>query len=238
MTQRRLSTLARSDSSPHEIWSGGLDQELGFWSGFFATRGGEWSDDYSYRLDPASRLQPFLAEELSRLGDRVRLLDVGAGPLTYVGKQWPGHVLEITAVDALADRFADLLEEFHVEPPVRTLKCESEHLSELFPPASFDAAFARNTLDHSYDPLGAIREMLSVVRPGGIVLLMHLPNEAERELYRGLHQWNFDVRGSDCVLWRPGQVWSLSDEVRGLGTVMSVLVEDGWIRTRVLKPTT
>lgn len=204
---------------PRETWERALDSEVGFWRGWFATKGGDWPEDYPCRLDPDSVLQDWITRWLGGMGPVVRFLDCGAGPLTKVGKTWPGHDLRITAVDALAAEYDKLLAEAGVVPPVRTQACETEHLTSMFAPASFDVAYALNTLDHSYDPLACIREMAAVVRPGGVVLLQHYPNEAENENYDGLHQWNFDWINGDGVVWRPGTSWQLSAVLDGTGEV-------------------
>ena len=86
-------------------------------------------------------------------------------------------------------------------------------------PNSFDVAYALNTLDHSYEPIRAIQQMVAVVRPGGIVLLQHQPNEAEHASYTGLHQWNFDCADGDCLVWRPGKKRRLREELAGQATV-------------------
>jgi SAM-dependent methyltransferase len=211
---------------PQEIWAGALEDEIAFWRECLRTQGGKWPDNHRFRLDPESLIQEHITKHLTGIGSRVRLLDVGAGPLTIVGKRWPGHDLELTAVDALADTYDALLREFKIKPPVRTRRCDTERLSDEFMENSFDVAYALNTLDHSYEPLQAIRQMVEVVRPGGIVLLQHYPNEAERESYDGLHQWNFDWVNDDCVLWRPNAKWFLREELAGQATVTGTKADD------------
>jgi SAM-dependent methyltransferase len=217
--RRRRNLRSNADTPPEEIWAGALDDEMTFWRDWFRTKGSSWPDDYRFRLDPDSLIQDVITDHLDGIGPNVRMIDVGAGPLTFVGKRWPGHELDLTAVDALADRYDQLLNEFELTPPVRTRRCDSERLLDEFAPDSFDVAYALNTLDHSYEPLRAIHQMVGLVRPGGIVLLQHYPNEAENEAYGGLHQWNFDWIDDDCVLWRPGQRWQLRTEFAGEATV-------------------
>jgi SAM-dependent methyltransferase len=216
---RRHNLRATRGAAPQEVWAGALSDEMAFWREWMRTGGSKWPDDYRFRLDPESEIQEQITQHLSGIESRVRMLDVGAGPLTFVGKRWPGHEFTLTAVDALADKYDVLLDEFGITPSVRTRRCDSERLSEAFAENSFDVAYALNTLDHSYEPMRAIRQMIAVVRPGGIVLLQHYPNEAENEAYSGLHQWNFDWVDSDCLLWRPSKKWSLSKEFAGQATV-------------------
>ena len=80
-----------------------------------------------------------------------------------------------------------------MHPHVRTCKCETERLTEMFGFDRFDVVHARNTLDHSYDPIRAVREMARVTKPGGTVLLQHYPNEGQNEGYQGMHSWNLSV---------------------------------------------
>jgi SAM-dependent methyltransferase len=211
----------RVTGTPQEIWAGALDDELCYWREWLATEGNSngYPRDYQFRLNPESEIQESITRHLSGIGPRVRMLDVGAGPLTHIGKRWRGHEFTLTAVDALADKYDVLLEELDITPPVRTRLCDAENLSKTFPESSFDVAFAGNSLDHCYDPLRAIRQLIAVVRPGGVVLLEHFANEAEHEAYSGMHQWNFDYVDGCCLLWRPGIKWQLGKEFSGQATV-------------------
>jgi SAM-dependent methyltransferase len=196
-----------------EAWTEALDHEMAFWRAWFKTSGSQWPEDYKFRIDPDTAIQDSITKHLTGVGSRVRMLDVGAGPLTLVGKRWAGREFELTAVDALANKYDFLLKEAGLIPPIRTRQCESERLTELFSNDSFDVVYASNTLDHSYQPMDAIRQMLNVAKPGGIVLLQHFRNEAENAEYDGLHQWNFDLVNGECLLWRPNTKWVLDKEL-------------------------
>ena len=160
------------------------------------SEGGKWPDNFRRRIDPKTKLQNNIKELVSAPeGSEVEVLDVGAGPLTNLGCCWDGVNLHITAVDPLADEYDKLLKKHKIEPPVRTIRCDAEKLSSKFAVNSFDLVYAKNCIDHSYDPVTAIEQMLSVVRTGGCIYLQHNLNEAENEGYVGLHQWNFFERG-------------------------------------------
>jgi hypothetical protein len=58
-----------------------------------------------------------------------------------------------------------------------------------------------NALDHSYDPLRGIQQMLEVVKPGHYVLLLHKVNEAENQNYKAFHQWNFCAEEGRFIIW-------------------------------------
>jgi SAM-dependent methyltransferase len=195
LRNRKLTTRGR--------WDRAIPYEANFWEDWLATKAFDDVAQYDSRLDPAFPLtDPLVTERLDTFSDAtVTILDVGAGPLTSLGKTYPGKQLQIVAVDALADEYDRALASANVTPPVRTELCHGERLLERFEPSSFHIAYASNALDHSYDPLLVIRNMLEVVRPGGFVLLVHRRNEAERKGYLGLHQWNFENRCGRFVVW-------------------------------------
>jgi len=191
------------DTSIKTVWSDNIDSEVNFWRYWFREKGGKWPDAYLRRQDPAEPLQDYVAAHLDPSLDRpARILDVGAGPLTVLGKVWKGGAIEITATDALACEYDKLIEEFGVQPLVRTMLCDGEQIASKFPEGHFDIAHARNCLDHAYDPMEAIRQMVGVTRSGGVVLLAHNRNESVKQGAQGLHQWNFDAQEGRFIIWR------------------------------------
>jgi len=197
----RTARVLRKD--PLEVWKGGLESEIRFWERVLPGR--VVSDpDFRQRADPAAPVSdPLLKLLIARLPEpTLSLIDVGAGPLTALGKTYPGRVLRITATDPLAEEFLRILRGAGIEPPVPPIACRGEDLVERFEPSTFDIAYARNALDHCADPLRVIANMVALVKPGRYVVLRHFCREAERHGYRGLHQWNFDVEDGDLALWR------------------------------------
>lgn len=189
-----------------------LEAEAVFWEGWFDLP----EADLARRLDPAID-DPTVLECLSRLpGAEATVLDVGAGPLSTLGTVAPGKEVKLTAIDPLADRYDQTLTKVGVTPPTRTLRCSGEELLERFAPGSFDISFSENALDHALDPLRIIRNMVSVVRPGGFVILNHAPNEGEHAGYGNVHQWNFRDDNGRCILWRPGAEHDLSESLDGV----------------------
>ena len=187
----------------HHKWSHQIEEEVEFWREFLMRKGEpNYANGFRFRTDPDSPLQPLVTETLDMPpGSTVRILDVGAGPLTWLGKVWEGHSVEITATDALSEHYNSLLAEVGLIPLVRTIKADAERLTEVVSAGYFDLAHSRNALDHCYDPLEAIRQMAQAVKPGGKVLLQHVPNEGETQDYHGLHQWNFCAREGQFLIW-------------------------------------
>jgi SAM-dependent methyltransferase len=215
--------------SAADAWQTAIDGEVRFWREYLATKGARYPGSYETRLDPDLPLQPEIAALLDAPeGSTLRLLDVGAGPLTFLGRKDPRYTLELSAVDALGDRYGELLEEAGVVPPVRTRTCESEKLTTVLPRDAFDLVAARNTLDHSYDPMRAIEEMVACAKPGAPLLLVHHRNTAEDERYHGMHQWNFEADGDRLTVWRPGERIDVGEALAGAAAVERTWVEGKW----------
>lgn len=223
------------DSDNRNQWQRGLRGELDHWAEVARTGGSKWPDDWKQRQDPDSQLDPGIAKYLSvDLTRAPRVLDVGAGPLTILGKKLGKEQLTIVAVDPLAHEYDAILRECGIDPPVRTTFGEVEKLSEFLPENYFDLVYMRNALDHSNDPLTGIKEMLKVVRPNCYVLLFHYANGGEKAKYADLHRWNLCVENNHFTIWNPtARVW-VDEELRGVAKV-EARQEDGWVSCQIQK---
>lgn len=234
LSRHRLS----GDRKMKKIWEEGIGSEIQFWDNYFRYDGLMWPDDYKRRFDPELPLQERPAALIS--GDNNRILDVGAGPLTYLGKKLGGKCLDIIAIDPLADDYRIILDKYKINPIIITDKLAAEDLSEMFDPDSFDLVFARNCIDHSYNPKKAILEMINVVKRGKYVLLEHKPNEAENENYHGLHQWNFSMNPkADFIVSSKFNKVNITRKYSKLcTTTCEIILEEGegnLLITRILK---
>lgn len=179
--------------SAQSRWKTAMELEVQFWDAYLCTKGLQWGGGgFKARLNPDLPLQPRLAALLPPQTE-IHILDVGAGPLTHVGKVYEGKRVNITAVDPLADEYDRLLNKHQIQPLVRTQKLVAEDLTKRFPSSIYDLVFARNCIDHACNPERAIVQMIDVVKSGRYVLLEHRPNEANNESYTGFHQWNFSM---------------------------------------------
>ena len=192
--------LFNSNKAKKIKWGKGKQKEINFWSEWIKTKGLEWPQDYLNRLDPNLPFQDYLTKYLPE-GPEVSILDVGAGPLTALGKKLQGYKIRLTAVDPLANEYGEILKKFRITPFVRTQYCEVERLSEMFSPNSFDLVCIFNALDHCYEPVEGIKQMLYVLKKGRFIFMSHFTNEAEKESYDGFHQWNFCKEKNHFVIW-------------------------------------
>jgi SAM-dependent methyltransferase len=221
------------------LWRARTKSEVEFWADWLLGAPGteQWATDRELRLAPDTEIRdPLVRGELERMpAEEISILDVGAGPLTILGYRYPGKTLTIVPVDPLADQYDRLLRDAHLEPPIRTLAVPGEALLEHFGRHRFDIAYATNSLDHSADPLSIISNMVSVVRPGGTVLLRHKRNEGESARYGGLHQWNFDVVDGELLVWNNAVEVNVSTALEGRATTAAWVAEHEVIARLVVR---
>jgi len=224
--RRRLRPIRRLASSTEAIWRRGLPLEVEFWAEYIRTAGGEFPEEFRERLDPQAEIKdPIILEAIDRSdADPVRILDVGSGPLTAVGRRdprAPERRIDIVAIDPLADAYDRLLAQADLTPPVRTQKCRGEDIFKRYGPDSFDIGYARNSLDHSIDPMTVIENLVRAIKPGGTIVLRHYRREGEAMRYEQLHQWNFDVKGGRLLLWSKRRSYDVSQRLDGRARVVA-----------------
>ncbi len=193
-------------------WQSGIKDETAFWESWIKAKGLEWSDDFLFRTASGTELQSYITELLPEkdIGSDVQILDVGSGPLTRIGKCWDGRQITICPIDIEAVFFDQILQEYDIVPPVKTVAGEVEHLSELFAVDFFDLVFAENLLHCSCKPLTALRQMIRVLKPGGRILLTQPLNEGRKRNYRGLYQWNIFSQDGDMMIADENSVVNIS----------------------------
>ena len=146
-------------------------------------------------------LQSDLAELLPCYnGVDLKVLDIGAGPVSKVGKIHNGHAIKLVPIDPMANQYRKILMKLNLQPKYWTCYGEGEKLSEQFEESSFDLIHARNSIDHSLNPMKVIEEAISVLKPNHYFYLNHYQNEGKAAEYYGLHQWNFDIEDGNFVI--------------------------------------
>ncbi len=228
---------------PHDHkyrWESNVGSEIQFWDNFFKTEGLKWPHRYLNMIDPDLPLQERVVELLPPK-EKYRILDVGAGPLTCLGKQYKGRSVEIVAIDPLADEYNKLLVKYNIHTLVKTINCAGEKLTSMFPPNSFDLVYAHNSIDHAIDPELVLKQMISVVKRGHYILLEHFPNEGSNEEYFGLHQWNLSTssNGDFLLSSKFSQKTNLTRKLKDLCTINCEIVKENtdidWLITRIKK---
>jgi SAM-dependent methyltransferase len=166
----------------------------------------------SHRTRTAENSAAYLLPEL-RPG--LSLLDVGSGPGTITAdlaaRVAPGRV---TALETSAAALQHTRDEIASRGGSTVDFAVGDVLALDFPAASFDVVHAHQVLQHVADPVAALREMVRVCRPGGLVAARDgdYGGFVWYPLSPGLDRWN-ELYHAAVVLWRSGQPRGMGRDV-------------------------
>lgn len=184
-------------------WLDGLYDEIAYWKALLAGELPE-STRLSEVTDPNRKfmLEEDLPNEKGRL---IKFADIGSGAYSSCGKKTDKVNLEITAVDPLASAYKILKNKYNIQDNGIDVEVGFvELLDKQYQENTFDIVHMSNSLDHCFDAVFAIYQLLFICKIGGRVILRHYENEAEEEGYQGLHQWNLSLHNEErsFVIWR------------------------------------
>ena len=153
---------------------------------------------------------------------RLKILDVGAGPLSTIGTHCGDTPVELVPVDILAPMYDALLARLDIEPRVRTQYVPMEEIANRFAPNYFDLVTTFNAIDHAQDPVEAVSQMIRVVKPGKNLNVFVMVNESTFEHGFGMHQWNMfaDERGHFFIAnHKYDNVTDITEKLRNVASI-------------------
>lgn len=219
-------------------WMNGISTEIKFWNGLFKSRGeiGGSRKVFEYRIDPKCPFQ--MPDELNSEFDKI--LDVGSGPYSRLGFVYNDRKLDITLVDPLAHVYKILASKYDLVFPIEAKPGMVETLSLNYKQNEFDIVHMSNSLDHCFNPVEGLYQLLYVTKVGGKVILRHHNNVGESENYKGFHQWNLTVKNNEFLIWRGEEIININEAISDFATVefageaSEELFEDIWNYNKVV----
>ena len=183
----------------------------------------------------------FLDEWEQMHGTRPIVLDVGAGASFCTGNLSHGKEIDIHYIDPLAAYYNKVIQRTRPRHFPLVEFGAIEQLSAFYPNGDVAFIHVQNALDHSRQPVQGIVECVRCLSIGGILYLKHFPNEAERENYRGFHQYNIDTQEGALVIWNKTEQHSINRLLEGftnvevmtsdIGEVIAVIRKTGEVPT-------
>jgi|GEM_PF-5332332 len=204
----------------------GKNMEVRFWRTWANKRGWHWQQQFQQRLDPNAEVTGHHRSILEAIhSPELRILDVGAGPISGIHPCFQGQALHIRACDPLGDDYRRILAENAITPRVVTETVPGENLSQHFRDERFDWINCDNALDHSESPHCVIDEMIAIAAPSATISLYHEIDEGLNEGYRGFHKWNIRPvagRSDAFTIFNPQESHAYSGAYRGFAVTVEV----------------
>ena len=132
-----------------------------------------------------SDIRPAIENLKGVFNGKIIVLELGPGPRSRLTEGFRQQLFDLVAVDPLADTFKKYLgsEEFLIHG-------YGETVDKLFSPETFHMSYASNALDHTKDPSLCFKNMVSLTKVNGYIMIQGGVNEATRANWLGLHKHN------------------------------------------------
>ena len=198
-----------------KLWERGLPSEADFWEQWLSSD--EYAGERQRRIQMHQRKEQFDPQLLEllhkKVGDTIRVLDVGSGPISCLTPYSSSNKIELVCTDVLAHTYNEMLQRHGILGLPRVEEVKAEELRSVFGEQWFDVVHCSNALDHCANPLIAFIEMYRVCRNNGILVLWSFENEGKQSGYDGLHQWNLEPAENGVRLWNESTDINLLDHV-------------------------
>src|SRR5690606_31609136 len=114
--------------------------------------------------------------------------DVGSGPLSMLNYGAYHNLFELTCSDPLGLEYEKLLKKNNLKNQTHIIPCSGEKLTDQFGINKFDMVWMHNAIDHAKDPVAVFEQLVSILRPGGYLVVQGWTREGTAEGWNGLHQ--------------------------------------------------
>lgn len=210
-------------------WMEGISSEINYWTDFVHRKIDEKKilikNNSSKKIAILNyQDRSYLEEEYSCVQENSSVLDIGCGAVPMYANLLKEKNVSFYSVDLLANIYRNIYSNLKLD--IRNLPNLGlvENLSSLFSNNSFDFVHASNSLDHSFDPILGLWQMLYVSKIGAKIILRHNSNEAERENYLGLHQWNICVENGKLTIWRNNKKFDVEKMLEGYASIEKIFL--------------
>lgn len=221
------------------IWLRGLKNEISFWKKFVEEQGGESFYGWERMVSPTRIFELEKDIPPQQYGSEYKFIDIGSGPFSRCGIVTDKVNLVSVWVDPLAGVYEKLKEDNQLNDNIDLETGFVEFLDRRFSENTFDMVHMSNSLDHCFDAVYGIMQLLNICKIGGLVILRHHENEAERGNYTGLHQWNLSLNNPEnsFIIWRKDiryDICKIFDEYADIKLYPNQEEETGWNYNKVI----
>lgn len=130
----------------------------------------------------------------------IRTMEIGPGPLSTLGWGVEEGILDVLAIDPLADEYRRIVNYIQNPYPIVPLRADGEDATLIFQGLHFHLAYARNSIDHCREPQKVFGNMVTLLVHGGILAHKHGEREGTLQRWKGGHNWDLSLDGNDIIL--------------------------------------
>jgi SAM-dependent methyltransferase len=132
--------------------------------------------------------------------ETLKTLEIGSGPNSNLSYWVDNKLLEVTAIDPLAEVYAKIMKKLNYKYPITPIKLDGEDLLEHFKKESFHIIFAQNSLDHVEDPIKCFNNAYYLLKKGGFLFVCSNIKEGTRKSWTGMHKYDIYVENNELIL--------------------------------------
>lgn len=155
-----------------------------------------------------SIIRKYEAEKL-----KPKVIELGPGPLSDLAWGVETGLIDVVAVDPLADEYNKILNARNIFFPIKAVQGTGEGLA--LPANSFDIAYLRNSLDHTSDPRKCLINLVRVLKVKGYLYIHSNVREGTRVGWSGLHQHDLVLEENRLIHYN--RIGDRTDLTDGLG---------------------
>ena len=132
--------------------------------------------------------------------ESLKTLEIGSGPNSNLSYWVDNKLLEVTAIDPLADVYEKIMRKLNYKYPITPIKIKGEKILEHFGEETYHIVFAQNSLDHVEDPIKCFNNAYYVLKKGGFLFVCSNIKEGTRKSWTGMHKYDIYVENNELLL--------------------------------------
>ena len=170
------------------------NSEITFWEGYLPNNKNELSNREDWAKVVPQELIKYITDVMKNNSARLKLLEVGSGPVSHLALIADLNMCDVVAVDPLAEHYQAIMNKINFSWPIKPIKGTSEKIGRLFGKNYFDIIYTSNAIDHVVNPKKSLEQMFDVLKDGGIIFIEGYINEGSIEQWKGLHQYDMFLK--------------------------------------------
>ena len=132
--------------------------------------------------------------------DSLLTLEIGSGPNSNLSYWVDKKLLEVIAIDPLAEIYKKIMKKLNYEYPITPIKLRGEDILKQFKAETFHIIFTQNSLDHTENPIMCFKSAYISLKKGGLLFVCSNMKEGTRTSWSGMHKFDIYMENNNLLL--------------------------------------